>query len=167
MKKIKTQADIRRQAEIFTDEIYEKEFDKKEVDYDYDWENAVDRLMSGKFMWVDFEIVFYKWRHPCAYIRIPEWCNALIWVLKFDDYNNLPCPTVHWWFTYGDYMDKDNFRWFEEGWWAGWDYGHCEDYVSYWKDSPMAEKTKKWTTKEILVDVIEQILEWHDKWFIY
>lgn len=97
--------------------------------------------------------------HPCAYIEIPE--NHKYYAKKYNDMDiychggltfssakGLGCP------------DDDFYR---KGFWIGWDYAHCSDYLG--SELAMSFKLqtydKKWTTEEIyeeIKDVIEQLI---------
>ena len=159
--------DFDKLAKAFVDEIYDYYlYEFEEVDYE---EKELKHLAHWQFMWFEFEILFYwKW-WPCAYIRIPDNCIELVWILKHNWYECVPKSEVHWWFSFGKYIqdNDDNFRKFTEGWRIGRDYWHCDDYVDYMKDTSIADKLKKWTTKEILEEVIRQILVWRDAQLLY
>ena len=152
-------------ARVFAEEVFNLNYEFKEVNYESS--EKIDILAEWKFMGIDFKIVMYELWVPCAYIRIPDCCKEAIRTLKTEGYDYIPKSTVNWWFTFGKYLEEWNERWFEEGRWLGWDYWHCDDYAEYMKNVSYADKLKKWTTKEILVEVFEQIITFFDEWVLY
>ena len=106
---------------------------------------------------------FFYWilnlgTHPTAYVKIP----------KNHKYNNKFYDEidieVHGGITYSsDHLNiSENQK--IEGWFIGWDYAHCEDYLGYEMMIPKRYRTegKKWTTEEIHQEVYEvcrQLLE--------
>ena len=98
--------------------------------------------------------------HPTAYVKIPK-DN---WLCTVKNYDDIPIE-CHGGLTFRkDYLYiTDNQK--IEGEFIGWDYAHCGDYAPYYEDLPsmgLAEKSKKWTTHEILKevkDVCSQIVE--------
>lgn len=137
----------------------------KEVNYENEEDKIV--LAEWKFMGIDFKIMQYKLWVPCWYIRIPDDCKELIWTLKTEWYDYVPHCIVHWWFTFGKQLEENNWWEFKEWRWLGWDYGHCDDYAEYLRNVSFANKLKKRTTKEILVDIFEQIITFYDEWVLY
>lgn len=157
--------DFDRLAKIFVDEFYDDyEYKFEEVNYE---ETELKHLAHWYFMWFEFEILWYGHWAPCAYIRIPDNCIELVWILQHNWYSYVPKSEVHCWFTFGQYVKGMNFRKFTEGWRIGRDYWHCEDYSDYLSDSIRADKLKKRTTKEILEEVIRQILVRKDAQLLY
>ena len=152
-------------AKVFAEEVFDLGYEFKEVDYENT--EKIKILAEWEFMGIKFKIVMYNRWVPCAYIRIPDDCKEVIWTLKTQGYDYVPKSTVNWWFTFGRLLEEWNERGFEEWWWLGWDYGHCDDYADYMKDVSFADKLKKWTTKEILVEVFEQIITFYDEWVLY
>lgn len=148
-------------AKSFAESAYDLWYEFKEVDYKSS--EKITILAEWKFMGINFKIVMYNRWVPCAYIRIPDDCKELLWVLKTVWYDYVPHCSVHWWFTYGKFLEENN--WWKR--WLGWDYGHCDDYADYMKDVSFANKLKKRTTKEILVDIFEQIITFYDEWVLY
>ena len=91
--------------------------------------------------------------HPTAYIEIPK--NHKLFNKTYEDIYNYIDLQVHWGLTYSKdylYINKNEKL---EGWFIGWDYAHCEDYMGYEELLPEEIRTggKKWTTKEILEEV--------------
>lgn len=89
--------------------------------------------------------------HPTAYIRIPE--GHKDYKKNYDDID----LSVHGGLTY-----SNNHLWISEnqkteGWFVGWDYGHCGDYTGYEEMFPaeLSSGGKKWTTEEIFKEVKE------------
>ena len=99
--------------------------------------------------------------HPTAYVNVPVGHPAY-----GKNYNELDIY-VHGGLTYGsDYLviDTDELN----GWWIGWDYAHYDDYHGFETSLPvyLRDHGKKWTTGEILsdvVDVIEQLIAMEGK----
>lgn len=142
----------------------------KEIDYDKmtDKEgNTTIELASWKIMWIEFRIVFYTLWHPCAYIKVPELCYELKNIIKTEWYDWIPAQTCHWGFTFWQFTKEDDARWFWEWLRIGWDYGHYWDYAGYLKDISFPEELRKWTTTDILIEVVEQILALREWGYLY
>ena len=153
-------------AVSFTETIYDLIGDEiKEVDYECEENYKI--LASWYFMGVDFKIVQYKKWVPCAYIKIPEHCRELRRVIISEWYDYVPHNTVHWWFTFGKLLAEWEREWLWEWLWLGWDYWHCDDYADYLKNVSFVKKLKRRTTKEILIEVIEQIITFYDEGVLY
>ena len=94
--------------------------------------------------------IFNLGTHPTAYIKIPK--NHKYYEKEYDDID----ICVHGGITYSrDYLylnEKDKI----EGWFIGWDYAHCYDFMGYYnpKDNGLYN-LKKWTTEEIYKEVRE------------
>ena len=92
--------------------------------------------------------------HPCAYVDVTGTD------LQYKDYNDIDIE-CHFGLTYSrEYLNGVN----RKGWFIGWDYAHCDDYVGYKEPffETMRSKGKRWTTEEIVAeckDVIDQIIE--------
>ena len=89
--------------------------------------------------------------HPCAYIELPK-------EHKYygKDYEDIEI-SCHGGLTYRSDQgiipkDSEDHR---DGFWIGWDYGHCYDYAGYEVMFPIDLQSggKRWTTEEILVEV--------------
>ena len=91
--------------------------------------------------------------HPCAYIDVTDTelcgkdcCNIDVECHCGLTYSNSKLATV----------DK-------EGWFIGWDYAHCCDFVGYEMNYPQLQSGgKKWTTQEIVIEcqkVIDRLVE--------
>ena len=89
--------------------------------------------------------------HPTAYIRIPK--GHKYYEVFYDEID----LSVHGGLTYSeDYLNiSENQK--VDGYFIGWDYGHCGDYAGYEMAMPEEYRTdgKKWTTEEILKEVRE------------
>lgn len=141
----------------------------KEVNYDemtWRWK-WVTELATWTIMWIDFRVVFYEMWHPCAYIKIPEYAETLRNILRTEWYDEIPCQTCHCWMTFWQWTSDDDPRWFSKWRWIGWDYGHLWDYAWYYDttdfNKEFIEGLRRWTTTDILIEVVEQILslkEW-------
>ena len=96
--------------------------------------------------------------HPTAYVNV---CNNRL--LNGKSYNNIDID-VHGGLTYSEnelYINDEKEK--VNGWFIGWDYSHCYDYVDYEINMPenIMSNGKKWTTEEIFEDVksvIEQCI---------
>ena len=89
--------------------------------------------------------------HPCGYIKLPDeiankikesdshYCEDSIWI----------DADIHGGITFCGEMDD------YEGFFIGWDYAHCDDYVYFGYDVPHYSDEKKWTTEEILEEARE------------
>ena len=106
---------------------------------------------------------FFYWilnlgTHPTAYIKIPE--NHKFYGKEYGDID----LEVYGGLTYSkDYLYISNNQKIE-GWFIGWDYAHCDDYMGYEEIIPEDLRTggKKWTTQEIkeeVQEVCKQLLE--------
>ena len=109
-------------------------------------------LLKGKYKGMEYCILDLG-THPTAYVKLPrnhpyykkDWLNANINI------------EVHGGLTYSrNYLtcEADHL----DGWWIGWDYAHYRDHMGYDPETV----GKRWTTEEILTDVIhviEQCLE--------
>lgn len=90
--------------------------------------------------------------HPTAYIKIPK-DHRLYGKSESEIYKEVDID-VHGGITYaeeGIYADNKQV----EGWFIGWDYAHCYDYMGYEEKLPVDLNSggKKWTTKEIYKEV--------------
>lgn len=133
--------------------------DEKVKEMVYTKERKIEVLATGYY----FGLLYYVLSlgtHPTAYVKIPK-DN---WLCTVKNYYDIPVE-CHGGLTFRDdhlYI-SDNQK--IEGEFIGWDYAHCGDYAPYYEDLPcmdLAEKTKKWTTHEILKEVKEvcsQIVE--------
>lgn len=111
----------------------------------YSAEHAVSTLASGEIDGFCFKIKSMG-THPTAYIKIP---NSHPYYGK--DYDDCEINT-HGGLTYGIQE--------EDGYWIGWDYAHYMDYMGYEELYPLNLRTiggKRWTTDEILKDVLDVI----------
>lgn len=120
--------------------------------------SIAELLDSGTYNGYEYAVVS-RGLHPCAYVKLPE--GHKYYGLDYDD---IPIA-CHCGLTYSDsYVDGLSYS---DGWWIGWDYGHCCDYSGfmmreYWCDIDTS-KYKKWTTVEILEEVkqvIDQLSEY-------
>ena len=120
----------------------------KEMEYSI--ERKIEVLDTGYC----FGLLYYIMNlgtHPTAYIRIPE--NHKYYKKNYEDIDLI----VHGGLTYAS-----NHLWISktqkiDGWFVGWDYGHCGDYAGYEEMFPTELRTsgKKWTTQEIFKEVKE------------
>ena len=121
-------------------------------------------------MWIDILILFYgrSW-HPCAYFRIPDENHTLKRLVLYEWYDAVPFQCVNWWFTFWKEITKNDHErlemWFTPWVRIGWDYWHCDDYVSYYAEQWIKSLlwNKKRTTNEILREIIQQIYTLMDK----
>ena len=84
--------------------------------------------------------------HPCAYIKLPQSHPCY-----YKSYDEIPIE-VHGGLTFKSEKLKTDNEIPVLGMYIGWDYGHIGDYsgMRYYND----ENDKKWTTREILDDVV-------------
>lgn len=121
----------------------------------YQAKNKREVLFSGKCKNYDFYIMNLG-THPTAYVDVKNT------KYQYECYNNIDI-LVHGGLTYSD--DKLNIDdAVINGWFIGWDYAHCDDYLGYEEELPFELRTngRKWTTKEIFEDVksvIEQLIK--------
>lgn len=102
------------------------------------------RLADGEYCGIRYYVLSFG-THPCAYIRLPEECEAI-------GTNEIKC---HGGITYtGDRLATCE----GSGFYIGWDYAHLGDYAG-WMDRPGTGY--RWSTREIMdecEDVIDQVL---------
>lgn len=116
----------------------------------------VKLLDAGLYKGIEYLIISYG-MHPCAYIKVPR-DHKYYGV----DYNKVPLY-VHGGLTYGDnlsYLNDDIEPIINNSdYWLGWDYAHEGDFVGYdlALNLPFKSNDKKWTTDEILKQVIQAI----------
>lgn len=153
-------------AKEFVESTKNYKFDYEEIDYDEMYKKGSKVLLQWWFMWIEIRIIFHwdLW-NPCAYIRIPDENKRLKDMILWEWYDAVPNQTVHWWFTFWRKLKWEDLR---SDWvWLWWDYWHCDDYVSYRKVYWInCEWDKKRTVEEILVEIVEQILVFKDKWIL-
>lgn len=92
--------------------------------------------------------------HPTAYIKIPN--DHKLYGKSCEEIYNKVDIEVHGGITYaeeGIYADNKEVQ----GWFIGWDYAHCYDYMGYEEKLPVNLRSggKKWTTEEIFKEVRE------------
>lgn len=93
--------------------------------------------------------------HPTAYVEIPK-------THKYygKNYWNIDLP-VHYGLTYASNSLNISKKKEIKGWFLGWDYAHCEDYIGGMELYPVYLKKdmKKWTTEEIQEEVFNACKE--------
>ena len=114
--------------------------------------SIAELLDSGTYEGYEYAIVS-RGLHPCAYVKLPE--GHKYYGTKY--YGIL--VDCHLGLTYSesglDVLPEN------DGWWIGWDYGHCCDYngfmvSEFWLDRDTSHY-KKWTTAEIFKEVKQVI----------
>lgn len=90
--------------------------------------------------------------HPTAYIKIPK--DHKLYGKSYEEIYQEVDIEVNGGITYaeeGIYANNQKV----EGWFIGWDYAHCGDYMGYYEKIPKSLHMggKKWTTKEIYEEV--------------
>lgn len=103
---------------------------------------------NGKIDGYEYKIKNIGGSHPTAYIKLDE--THPLYNEHYDDID----IDVHGGLIYGEMED--------DGYWIGWDYAHCYDYV--WGIS-FVEFQRQWTTDEILEhckDVVRQLKEYEE-----
>lgn len=108
----------------------------------YSKERCTRVLDIGVYRGFDYVIVTYG-MHPCAYVRVPD---SHEYYGKDTDEIPVEC---HGGITYAEHGLPQIGR--KYGYYIGWDYGHCGDYVCL----PFCneENRKKWTVNEIFEEV--------------
>ena len=121
----------------------------------YSLGRKIEILHAGNYKGFDFCIMNLG-THPTAYVRLSEDHN---YYNKHYDEIDIDC---HYGLTFGKVATFNEI----EGYWIGWDYAHCGDYVGHnirFKGTDLdGERDKKWTTQEIyeeVKNVIEQLKE--------
>ena len=114
-----------------------------------DWVDVVEAKVGHIF--VDRHeqgLRFIIMRGPCslcAYAGVPE-SHPLAGQRCYD----LPIE-CHGGLTFSQLGGKKDFP--SGYWWYGWDYSHCDDYVTYYDkpgfDSELRSNSKKWTVKDV------------------
>lgn len=130
----------------------------KEMEYKTKREHKV--LYIGKHRGYKFYILSLG-THPTAYVKIPK--KNKLYGLDYLDVDNVldyldTDINVHGGFTFSDdhlYLNKHSRP--IKGWFLGWDYAHCYDYVGFYDTLPTIFEGKKWTTKEIILECMEVI----------
>lgn len=99
----------------------------------------------------------FKWlvlslgRHPCAYVKIPvghKYHNKLYQDIDIND-------KVHGCLTYSeDEVAMNPFDKSDDDWFIGWDYAHLGDYSGHSLGSAFNDDAKKWTTTEMVREVM-------------
>lgn len=105
--------------------------------------------------------------HPTAYVMVND--DEPFFGVGYNDLPNELYSSVHGGLTYAeDNLPGETECQFPKGWWLGWDYAHCDDYLGYYtpKDDYLYGHGKRWTTAEILSDVIDFVdaLSRHGNW---
>jgi hypothetical protein len=105
--------------------------------------------------------------HPTAYVKVND--DEPFFGVGYDDLPDELFGSVHGGITYAENnLPGDTEDQFPKGWWLGWDYAHCDDYLGYYtpKDAYLYGHGKRWTTAEILSDVIDFVdtLSRHGDW---
>lgn len=122
----------------------------------YQTERKMELLHTDKYKNYKYYILNLG-THPTAYIAIPK--GHKLYGQDYNDIYDICDIDVHGGLTYSshDLLGIDS-----EDWFIGWDYAHAYDYMGYYMEGEfLAEKTKKWTTEEIIKEcenTIEQII---------
>ena len=110
-----------------------------------EFENGSKIIGSGKIDGYEYQIRNTYNTHPTAYIKLNE--NHPLYNKHYNDID----IDVHGGLTYSEMGD--------DGYWIGWDYAHCDDYMRFIGG-------KKWATDEILEhckDVVRQLKEFEEE----
>ena len=113
------------------------------------------REWKVKVLWTD-EYRGYRYYvcsmgpHPCAYVE-----NKDGYDYGTEKGDQVPC---HGGVTYGGraYWNEEDDKQY-----IGWDYAHCDDYSGMYnyEQDPYWQSLKKWTTQEIIDEVVE-VIDW-------
>lgn len=124
----------------------------------YQKDRKIELLHKGEYKGYNYYILNLG-THPTAYIEIPK--EHKLYGKHYDDIYEMGYDiNVHGGLTYSDskLMCVKSKNWF-----IGWDYAHAYDYCGYYELGDfLNEKTKKWTTEEIIEEcksAINQIIE--------
>lgn len=116
----------------------------------YKNERTTEVLADDKFLGYHFYVISYG-THPCAYVSLPESSRYYYY-----GYDHIPID-CHGGLTYADSrLCRGAIGC--DGWYIGWDYAHCYDYLPY----GYSDDGKKWTTEEMVEEcknVIMQLIE--------
>lgn len=110
-----------------------------------------EMLADGEYKGFHFYVLNLG-THPCAYVDVTETD------LNGKDYTDVDI-SCHGGLTYSEeYLRTAD----KKGWFIGWDYAHCCDFVGHELNMPVYMRTggKRWTTTEIVEEckqVIDQI----------
>ncbi len=138
-------------------------FNYKQMKYGYERKREI--LAEGKYKNYQFYVMNLG-THPTAYVEIPQ--SSKLFKKDYDDIYDFVDINVHGGLTYSD----DNLSISEtkivSGWFIGWDYAHYGDFYGYDLHPKnislgLTVGGKKWSTEEILEDVmncIEQIIDY-------
>lgn len=103
--------------------------------------------------------------HPCGYITFPGiekvkgYDNFYVY-RKNDPFNGID-HYAHGGYTFFGDLD----RWGLEGIWIGWDYAHYDDFTYYGDIITSFFDGKKWTTEEIALSALCQIMYIRNGWY--
>lgn len=104
-------------------------------------------LDNGIYNGYQYWIVSYG-SHPCAYVQLPK--NHLYYGKGYD---NIPI-NCHGGLTFSGEHES-----ICDGFLIGWDYAHAGDYHTFANPFITDEKLKRWTTEEILGEVMKVITQ--------
>ncbi len=118
----------------------------KEMKYQFNYKREI--LDTGFCFGLLYYIISLG-THPVAYIKIPE--DSKYFGKDICDID----IAVHGGITYAEEGLYTNNEKNIEGWFIGWDYAHCGDYMGYYERVPESLQmgNKKWTTQEIYKEV--------------
>lgn len=104
-------------------------------------------LGTGTIKGIDWAIISHG-THPCAYIKVTRENRERIAKMA----KPAPC---HGGITYME-NKLDGLDDAGDGTWVGWDYSHMGDFLGFY--IPIgAENGKRWTTDEIMQDIIKMV----------
>lgn len=146
--------DIQRQMvmNMIKDYIKKTKFRLNIEDMEYSGKSIEKVLAEGRYQNYHF-IVMNLGTHPTAYVEIPR--THKYFGKHYDDIDIY----VHGGLTFA----RSQFRKKKNSWFIGWDYAHCGDYYGFDEEFQrqfpelINSNDKKWTTVEILKDVINVI----------
>ena len=127
----------------------------KPMIYNKNRPGSAEQIAGGTYKNFDYYVLNLK-THPTAYIDVT---NSPL--NGCDENIDISCHGgITWCDNFVKYIDK-------KGWFIGWDYAHCEDYIDYGDATTNIiyntfPNDKKWTTEEIVEEcknVINQIVE--------
>lgn len=119
---------------------------KQEMQYFYDKEHEYPAYLiaMGEHCGFPFYVKNLNGCHPTAYVQVPS--THPMYGKRLTD--EIPLD-VHFRVTYAE---SSLLPVATSGWFIGWDYGHCTDFMGYYKpnDGEYLNSLKKWTVDEII-----------------
>lgn len=117
-------------------------------------DNSSRVIAVGQYRDLSFIVINSMHKYICAYVDVAP--------TKLNGHTDVSYLCCHGGVTYiKEYLPK----WYEKGWWIGWDYAHWGDYVPFLSDG-IVRGHRKWTTEEVVeecLNVIDEVWEYDAK----